>query len=132
MDNLELLLEERFLTVYYDRANHWLIANWTNHQTEETVMYGCERMLTYLKEYQCQKILNDNTEVTSNWSDASNWVATNWLPRMAEAGLRYFAWVYSKNQESNQAADKTLAQANTSIAITFDDRSTAEHWLRSV
>ena len=132
MDNLELLLEERFISIYYDKDNCWIYANWNGDQTKESVIYGCERMLTFLKEYNCQKILNDNTEVTSNWSDAAEWVANEWFPRMSDAGLRYFAWVYATNSASKQATDKTLAQAKSSIAITFDDKATAETWLRSV
>ena len=82
----KILTKEPHITLGYDVLNDILLADWTGNQTKESVMDGCERMLTYLKMYRISKVLNDNTNVTSIWDDAAEWVAVDWFPRMHQAG----------------------------------------------
>lgn len=127
---LRLLHETSYLTISYDYQNEWLYANWTGDQSLESVQAGCLSILDHLRTERCAKVLNDNTEVTSMWSDASEWVGATWFPLMAEAGLEYFAWVYSPNVYSRLSADLSLKHTTRPIVLAFDNQELAANWLR--
>ena len=132
MENKILLLEST-LTIEYDLLNDWIYADWKGDQNLETVKDGCEKILGFLKEMHCQKILNDNTHVTSIWSEAAEWVAHDWFPRATAAGLKYLAWVYSPNVYSKLSADKTLrSMTDGPFTITFTELETAKAWLEKM
>jgi hypothetical protein len=55
----------------------------------------------------CDRIVNDNTYVQGNWSDAVNWVGNEWFPVMEQAGLKYshisFRQAHSVNYQPKKA-----------------------------
>jgi hypothetical protein len=126
------ILYEDFITIEYNEQFSWIYADWKGYQTEHSVKEGCEKMLEALKAFYCSKVLNDNTNVVGIWTPASAWVGANWLPRMKEAGLRYFAWVYSQSAMSRVSADESLRSTDVpDIVKTFDDIESARQWLIS-
>ncbi len=129
---LRLLYETPHLRLSYDYFNEWLVADWTGNQDLESVQTGCLQMLEAVRSERCHKVLNDNTLVTSMWSDAAEWGGRVWFPAMAEAGLEYFAWVYSPNVYSRLSTDLTLQYTSQPIIATFDDMETAQAWLRQM
>ncbi len=65
-------------------------------------------MLDLMKKNNCSKVLNDNTHVIGNWSEAADWGGKIWFPAMQEAGLKYFAWIYSHSTFSQLGANKSI------------------------
>lgn len=108
----EVLFNNTSLTIEYDSQNNFLYANWKGYQTEESIKSGCGKMLQFLKEKRCTKVLNDNTLVKGTWSSSATWGASVWFPQMASAGLKYFAWVYSPDVFGKFSTDATLKQMN--------------------
>ena len=130
---LQTLLKEPHITIVYDHEHEWLYANWLGNQNLTTVQTGALAMLRLIKEYRCRKVLNDNTYVTSMWSEAAEWGGKDWFPAMMAAGLEYFAWVYSPNTYSRLSTDLTLQfTAGVPVVATFDDLATATAWLEQV
>ena len=131
--SLQLLLHEPHVAISYDHLNEWLYADWQGDQNLSSVQQGSHGMLRLLAQQRCHKVLNDNRGVTSMWSEAAEWGGREWFPAMMEAGLQYFAWVYSPNVYSRLSTDLTLqfTQGNAVIA-TFDDMETARAWLAQV
>lgn len=129
---LRLLHQDSSITISYDYQHEWLYADWTGDQSLDSVQTGCLRLLEYVRTEQCSKVLNNNTAVTSMWSDASEWVGATWFPMMADAGLEYFAWVYSPNVYSRLSADLSMQQQPTTrpIVLAFDSQEMAVSWLR--
>lgn len=126
-----ILVLEPHITIHYNALDDILYADWTGEQTKDSVVDGCEKILHYLNHYKSIKVLNDNTHVTSIWSEASEWVAADWFPRMNNAGCKFFAWVYSPNIYSKLSADETLKYGiRDVITITFQHKDTAEAWLK--
>lgn len=124
------LVSVTHITIKLDLLTGILYAAWTGNQTKETVENGCERILHYLKKYQCTKVLNDNTHVTSIWLDASWWVAVDWFPRMFDAKCELFAWIESPDPLGKLSIDETLKFAVTGVnALTFPNKEMAEEWL---
>lgn len=127
---LQTLLDESHITIAYDHRNEWLYADWRGDQNLTTVQHGCLEMLRLLREYKCDKVLNDNTKVTNMWSEAAEWGGKEFFPAIAEAGLQYFAWVYSTNLYSRLSTDLTLQfTTGKSVVGTFDDIDAAKAWL---
>ena len=128
--SLQLLLHEPHIAISYDHLNEWLYVDWQGDQNLSTVQQGGHEIMRLLRQQRCAKVLNDNRHVTSMWSEAAEWAGKDWFPAMADAGLRYFAWVYSPNIYSRLSTDLTLqlTQGNVVVA-TFDDVDTARAWL---
>ncbi|TGE17821.1 hypothetical protein [Hymenobacter elongatus] len=128
-----LLYESPKISIRYDYSNEWLDVEWIGDQDYESVRSGATKMLEYLGQEQCRRVLNDNTLVTSMWADAAEWGGKEWFPAMRDAGCEYFAWVYSPNVYSRLSTDLTLQYTAAGIVIlTFDDISSARVWLQQV
>jgi hypothetical protein len=131
--NHNILYESATVCIYFDFLDDWLYVDWIGEQTVESIKEGCEQLLLLLKAERTHKLLNDNTRVTNIWSDAAEWIATDFAPRCAYAGLEYVAWVYSPDQFSRLSADEVMERHITStVTIAFDDIEAASQWLRSV
>ncbi len=128
----EILYRENNILIEYSHADGWLYVNWRGFQNYESIVGGCEKILYFLQDRQCTKVLNDNTKVEGIWSGASRWVGGDWLPRMQAAGLKCFAWVYSTSAFSRLSTEKALKNTpDLSIIETFDNLEQAEEWLRA-
>jgi hypothetical protein len=78
-------------------------------------------------------VLNNNTFVKGNWSDAVDWVGTTWFPMMEQAGLTHFAHVFSPSTFSKLAAKKTIdIMAGTITTQYFSDLPSAKQWLEEI
>lgn len=130
MGCLRILLDTSSITIAHDLCNQWLYIDWKGPQNEQSVRAGCEQVLTFLRLTKCQKILNDNTNVTGDWQEASRWIGEEFIRSLAEAGLRYLAWVYSPNYLSRRAVDSTLAFVTCPMVVSFEDLASAYTWLR--
>ena len=127
---LQTLFEAPHITISYDHLNEWLLADWHGNQDLASVQQGCQEMLRFLPLQHCHKVLNDNSCVTSMWSEAAEWAGKDWFPTMTTVGLQYFAWVYSPNLYSRLSTDLTLQfTVGNPIVATFDDIDTAKAWL---
>ena len=127
---LQLLLETPSVTISYDHPNEWLYADWHGEQDLASVQHGANEMLRLMPLQRCHKVLNDNSRVTSMWSEAAEWGGRVWFPAMTAVGLQYFAWVYSPNLYSRLSTDLTLQFTTGSpVVATFDDIATATAWL---
>jgi hypothetical protein len=128
--NKQVLLREKAIVIEYYPEHQYIAVDWIGYQTVDSVKYGCEKMLEFLSQYNCRRVLNDNTNVTGIWSGASAWVGGDWFPRMAEAGLQHFAWVYSPSAFSRLSTDESLRfLEEKKIARTFDNTEAAREWL---
>ncbi len=131
-DNGRFLFYEDFLTIEYDEKSDWIYSNWKGYQTEYSVKLGYEKLYNTLTSIHCPKVLNDNTNVLGGWTPASTWVGDTWLPRMKEAGLRYFAWVCSHGTTGRVSMDEFIRGTNEpGIVQTFEDIESARRWLNS-
>jgi hypothetical protein len=131
--NHHTLYESDTVCIYYDFVDDWLYVDWIGEQTLETIKTGCEKLLSFLVLEHSHKLLNDNTRVKNIWSDAAEWIADDFTPRAAAAGLEYCAWVYSPDQFSRLSTDEVLERHKAStVTIPFDEIEAAKAWLKSV
>ena len=128
---MEKLFGDEYIEIHYDSENHWIYSNWQNYQKLESVQNGCEKILGFLKEKNCTKVLNDNRLVKGTWTFASEWVGNDWFPRIIEAGLKQFAWIYSPDAFSKFSTDQSTKNTEDSIIKTFNNIKEGEDWLRA-
>lgn len=129
---MEALYKDKFIELYYDEKCHWIYANWQDYQTMESIKTGGEQMLNSLKMKKCNKVLNDNQLVKGTWSFATEWITTDWFPRMVGAGLKHFAWIYSPDIFSKFSTDKATKSNPNDIIQTFKSLNDGKSWLQSV
>ncbi|MBK0380629.1 PAS domain S-box protein [Mucilaginibacter segetis] len=121
-----------FVSISYNKHTKWLDVDWKGYQNLESVKKGCLIMLDLLRKNQCKKVLNDNTHVLGNWSEAVDWGSSVWFPEMEKAGLEYFAWVYSPSTFSRMAAEKSVdINMGKITAQFFVDTKEAAVWLKN-
>jgi hypothetical protein len=127
------LFKEEFLTLYLNKTDNWIYADWTGFQTTETIKNGSEHLLQAVLDSGVHKLINDNTHLTGMRANAVEWLALNLAPRLQTAGLQYISWIYKTNSLSEASADLVLSISQTDIiVIVFDHVTMAEKWLRSV
>ncbi len=129
----ETYYRDEHVSINYDKENKWIEANWKGFQNLESVQQGCKMMLDLLTKNNCAKVLNDNTNVLGNWSEAAEWGGNIWFPQMQHAGLQYFAWIYSPGIFSQLAAEKSVNIMTGSITSQFfNDVKEAAVWLKEI
>ncbi|QEM12456.1 PAS domain-containing protein [Mucilaginibacter rubeus] len=122
--------EGSFISIRYQPDGHFMDVDWKGYQNYDSVVKGCETMLDLMKKNHCSLVLNNNSSVKGNWSEASDWGAEVWFPAMAKAGLKKFAWIYSPSTFSRIAAGKSLPSEYDTVKVAFfDDKETAVQWL---
>ena len=127
-----LLLETPHLTITDNAPAGWLYADWRGPQNMATVQGGCGELLRLLQGRGYGKVLNDNTRVTTMWSEAAEWAGRDWFPAMEAGGLRHFAWIYPADVFASLSIDLTLQFASGGVVIaTFGNRAQAEEWLQA-
>ncbi len=127
-----ILFKDTYLTLTLNKEICCIYANWVGYQTKQTVQEGCERILDEMVLHGCGKIMNDNTQVEGIWSSVAEWVGVDWFPRMRQAGMKHFAWIYSVSAFSRLSADKSLRFTyDTTVIEIFDSFAEADKWLRS-
>ncbi|GGF26525.1 hypothetical protein [Hymenobacter cavernae] len=129
--SLSTLLESDFLIISHDPDNQWIYADWQDELGLEQVKRGTEAILACLHQTSCNKLLNDNTNVQAATWYFSDWVASEAMPRYAEAGLQYIAWVLSPSLDCRMYADQAVGMTKTPLIAVFDELIGAHQWLRS-
>lgn len=123
----ELLLSKSNIEVTHHTTKNYLHLNWKGFQREEDIYESGEEILKIFQDLDCSKILNDNREVEGPWNKAADWTQTYWFPKMIEAGLQQFAWVFPTNLFAELSA--TEAMPDTELIRKFHSYAKAEEWL---
>jgi PAS domain S-box-containing protein len=121
---------DQHLVINFNQTKKRLEVDWTGFQDLESVKHGCMLMWEYLQQNHCDRVVNDNTHVMGNWSEATDWVGNIWFPMMEKAGLKYFAHVFSPSTFSQLAAIKSIdIMAGIITTQYFTDVKLAEDWI---
>jgi CheY-like chemotaxis protein len=125
------LFRETFIDISHDTDASLLHVNWNGYQSVDSIRQGSEKVLELMQKHNTYIVLNDNTHVLGIWRDAAEWLARDWFPRMKQAGLKRFAWVYSPSRFSQVSTDATLSLMNGEAfgVKTFYEKAEAVAWL---
>lgn len=104
-----------------------LFCNWMGYQDEQALRSAALLMHRFFIEYNCSKILNDNTEVVGPWNHSTAWATDEWFPSMMEAGLKKFAWVFPNDFFAQVSANRVIP--TSPVIKAFTSRKAAANWL---
>ncbi|MFI5139478.1 MAG: sensor histidine kinase, partial [Sphingobacteriales bacterium] len=122
--------KDRHIIINYNSIHNRLDVNWTGFQDVESVKNGCLVMWEILQKNNSDRVVNDNTHVLGNWSEATDWVGNIWFPMMEQAGLKYFAHIFSPSTFSQLSAKKSIdIMAGIITTQYFTDIQLAEAWV---
>lgn len=121
-----------FCQLTYDESRHWLRATWTGYVSPEYALNGASAGLEMLQQIHCPYLLNDNSRLQGPWFDSLEWLATEWGPAAANAGLRYVAHVAQPNALVNAWLDPSSQHLLRQFEIqVFESEAEAVEWLSS-
>lgn len=122
--------QDEYVSIHYNSALHQVESKWKGYQDFESVQRGGLKILELLRYNRASKLLNDNSDVLGNWSEAAEWVAKDLLVSMEAAGLKYVAWIQSRSAFSRLSAQKTADMAEVGIEMAFfSERIAGQAWL---
>lgn len=125
---------EIYLTLEYDTENKWGYSNWhwKFEYGYEYVKEGCEAMLQFVQKYSFDRWLNDNRLVVGGWDEVNEWIATNWVPRLLDAGTKYYGVINSPELFSSLSSEFMEENVNLGglIMRNFGSVEDAVNWLK--
>ena len=129
----KFILKKDFVTVTNNEAENWLYVLWSGERTQETLLSGAELLLECVRTTGANKIINDSSDSKNAWPNLIDHFALHFAPRMQEAGVQYFAWIYDDKNVTKHSADAILQKETSDILVmVFDNVRNAEIWLRAV
>ena len=126
---LQTIIDTPEIFIGHDLDNQWLYADWKGAYNQEGSRAACLLMLEALRNSPCQKVLNDNSNITQAKMRFTGW-GVWWLEEMRTAGLLYLAWVLPQDLLARQAAETTVHSIEQPRVGTFDDVASAYGWLQ--
>ena len=117
------------LVVEYDVLADYLCAIWARDQTPTTIVEGYERILFYLQQEHCQKLLDNHEAIHGYWADSADWLSQDWYPRAREAGLKNHAVVFATDVLARRSTEEALRGITSGSVAGFVDFATAQQEL---
>lgn len=129
MEELSCLVDLPGLRVSCDEANGWLYNQWLGEHDEASVRQHAAFICACLTARPCVKMLSDHTGLLGTWQGASPWMGGEYIERLAQQGVLYFAWVYNASCPGRAAMEQALSYTTRPVVAIFDDVATAYDWL---
>lgn len=115
----------------YNSREGWIYNCWIGVISDEIVRKGGEINLGQIERFKTTCILNDNRQLTGNWSESNDWIENEYMPRAIKLGLKYIAHVFSAKFITKFSAVDLSTRDLPLIFNTFDNTYDAENWLRN-
>lgn len=128
---IELRHQEGDIYVTLLPHKNYMEAKWNGHVTAADTVTAAKVYLALLQTYHCpDRLLNDKTNVTGDWSEANDWLEFEWLPQVIRAGMHYMAHIYSSNMFSRLSARDLFLRVTPRLQMqNFNNRKEGLHWL---
>ncbi len=124
---MEVLLKRKSIIVEYHPEGNYFYFNWIGYHNKDSIIATGKELLQEFVAKDSSKIINDNTMVKGPWQQAAEWTASEWFPAMEKAGLKKFAWIFSKDIFAELSAQKAMPDAG--YVKSFDNPELAKEWI---
>jgi hypothetical protein len=118
--------------VQFDAEVPCITVIWKRPFTSAQLRFVGERLIDMIRQHKVSKILGDDTALPLIDADDQKWLAENWIPRAAAAGLRVAA---NKSPEAyfGRLAIERIKEAQRQLTIrSFEQFEQARGWLKGV
>jgi hypothetical protein len=105
--------------------NSWLGFR-TNKQMKE-ILEG--HFLDFYREHKCVNMLTDCTKMRGSFIDISGWLATTFMPVLAEMGLKNHSIVLSDDTFTQSSIHDFIKKTSQIKTVSFTSLSEALNWL---
>lgn len=108
---------------------------WHGHLTADTLVQGARAGLAlFAGQPLPRRLLTNHAQVTGEWAEALPWLQYEWLPEVAERGVRVLAHVLAQGQSSHFVSyqgsqEFTSVLRQTIRAASFRNLEPAWQWL---
>jgi hypothetical protein len=108
---------------------------WKGYATTAQFRAANERVLTAITQCNASKLLGDAKDFVLIGADDQMWLASNWIPRALQAGVRKIALVMPRFYFNRVAVDTVTQRLSGEFARNlvrieyFDSRDAARNWL---
>ena len=127
--SLQTIVDSPALFIGRDEPNRWLYVDLRGTYDGPLAQAACEQLLASLRQWPCQKILSDGTNILALHMSRTHW-GSRWLEEMKTAGLRYYAWVLPRSLQARHATEERVHPISNPLVGTFDDIASAYLWLQ--
>ncbi|NVO33340.1 hypothetical protein [Hymenobacter lapidiphilus] len=128
---METLLETPRLVISYDEANDWLHLLWRGSHNPSDEKTCIMEVLEKIRLTQATRVLNDSTLDEDGWSELTYWIANDFMPQVADAGVVAAAWVMPDNLQARIDVHNVLVHVSRPLIDTFLDAEAAYKWLKT-
>ncbi|HET8859317.1 hypothetical protein [Marivirga sp.] len=116
----------------YEKDNNCFCCVWEGYANVDAIKSWGLEFADLVKNTKCAYLLNDDSKSTGPWTQAMDWIESTLIPKVMQAGLKYYAHVVSANTFSEMSAK----ELNINIAgklemATFKTVEDAKIWLKS-
>lgn len=124
-----MVYHDAFIEIFYMPSRRKLILIWIGSQTEASILSTGKLVLDLVVKFEIIMILNDNAHVSGSWSGAIAWTRDIWFEDIAEAGVKYFAWILADDEAARQTALE--AMPDFELVCSFRTRAAGDAWLET-
>ena len=121
------------MTISWNKTLRIVEQKWKGQATSKEFRASAEKVLALLKEKNATKLLRDTRKMTVILPDDQEWTKNDWMPRMAQAGLKKVAVVIPGHGVAKLSINKMKKVVHTEEygveRALFDDIEQARSWL---
>lgn len=129
----QTIYEDDLLRLYWNSTSRAVELEAIRAASSVEFRAGMERILQMVKERGARKVLADTSAVGKLSDDDLLWTVTDWLARLAKAGVRAFAVVPPKSLAAHlsfeKMSSKVAPDASGLTTTYFKDADSAREWL---
>jgi len=122
-------LNETYLRVEYAEEIKSVVMHWIGFVDTNELMQGMETGLELLSKEKLNRWIADASKMEGGFTEANDWLETNWTPRAQKAGLKTVAFVASSDV-FNEFSTKEYAERNQDLdSPHFASVQDAKDWI---
>lgn len=127
---LELLRSSSHVHIYYDSSNEWLFVDWQGELDVPAVQLGCLELAYTCLHRPYRRVLASTMQLTGVAWDVPAWLAKEFMPYLALAGVEQLACVSGNSTRGRDVLQDLVNRMPPLPIIVFDDLEMAVDWLQ--
>jgi hypothetical protein len=119
-------------TVRFDPEVPCMTVVWKRPASSAQLRFVGERLLELIRAHKVAKVLGDDTALPLIEADDQDWIADDWIPRAAAAGLKVAANKSPDAYFGRLAVERIKERQRLLTIRSFEQFEQARRWLKSV
>ena len=124
---------ETYLTLEKDAERNlfYLKWAWKYEYGFEVAQAGCLAAVEFVKKHELIGGISDVTGVQGTWDPINEWLATEWVPQVLKAGVKFWVHILPKEFFAQLSAELMENDMNLNglMAPNVDNLEKAYHWI---